>query len=78
MSLYGGVGLEGVRHWADLPIVTACWLLGSAERRLKGDEDGPDEVGALTAEDRSILKMLEQKLKDRERVSNPPGSCSAR
>ena len=77
MDAYGGVGLKAVQEWDDTPLATVSWLLGCRMRRMRPAGTGPEPIGSMTAEDRAVIKLLEdshateslrQKFLDRKKI----------
>jgi hypothetical protein len=63
MSQYGGIGMEDIRKWKAMPMVTVIRLLGAMKRRLNPQSVRPG-VDATPEDDAAIVALLEKKIRD--------------
>jgi len=62
LSQYGGVGMDAIRQWRKMPMVTIIRLMGCAKKRLNPQSVAP---GADTdpETDADMVALLEKRIK---------------
>jgi len=66
MSQYGGVGMDDVRKWMRMPMITVIRLLGAMKRRLN-PQSAPPGADVDENQDAAIIAMLNKKVEEAKR-----------